>query len=61
VTDPLDDVLRALNAERYGPAPWWPTPPRDWADEAAVWRRRLLLQEIDDAENAQPIETEDTA
>jgi hypothetical protein len=52
VTDNLDAVLRALNAERYGPSLWWATPPPVQGSAVLLERRRMLLQMAEEADAA---------
>jgi hypothetical protein len=52
MTDDLDAVLRALNAERYGPSLWWPTPPPVQGSAVLLERRRMLLQMAEEADAA---------
>lgn len=49
----IQDVLDALNAERYGPSLWWKRPdPSD--DPVAVKVRQMLLAEVCEEDEESP-------
>jgi hypothetical protein len=47
---PLQRVIDALNAERYGPSLWWETPKHNAADDDAAQERTAVLDLAHDAD-----------